>query len=64
LSKVPEPTALLPGAPELVVEVALFFFEPHPAASTANATTTRSIAAMRMCLFILWWFSFPPELVG
>jgi hypothetical protein len=49
---------------ELVVEVAAFFFEPHPAASTANAPTTRSIAAMRMCLFILWWFSFPPELVG
>jgi hypothetical protein len=43
---VPEPTAeFVP--PELVVVVVLEldFFEPHPAASTAKAATTRSIAA-------------------
>ena len=60
LLNVPEPTTELPELEEVVVVVVepeLDFFEPHPAASAASATTAPAMSASRRN-FLMRDFSF------
>ena len=60
LLNVPVPTTELPELEELVVvvvELELDFFEPHPAASAASATTAAAMSASRRN-FVMRDFSF------